>query len=197
MPNRPVESASLGLCHCYTTTVLKLTFVHFYSKGWISLTFHHLTLFASEPTVNYQHCQVRNFHWTRQNWGQLPGGHPAMIHALSVERPACSFARLRGKFPQLSLFSLKRQTPDALPLGWSIILKIIGHLMVHQSITVCRDVSRKPVHSVEQKGFRISARPLQRSTERKLEVKGKDHASKQSRESVEQFISIHATSSYF
>lgn len=105
-----------------------------------------------------------------------------MIHAPSVERPACSFARLRGKFPQLSLFSLKRQTPDALPLGWSIILKIIGHLMVHQSITVCRDVSRKPVHSVEQKGFRISARPLQRSTERKLEVKGKDHASKQSRE---------------
>lgn len=63
---------------------------------------------------------------------------------------------LSGELPhigELFLFSLKRQTPDV--LVWPIILKIIGHLMWHQSITVCRDVRPKPVHSVEQKGFPI------------------------------------------
>lgn len=58
--------------------------------------------------------------------------------------------------------------------------------MVLQSITVCREVSRKPVRSVEQKGCRISAGSLRHSKEGKLKVKGKDYASKQSRERVEQ-----------
>lgn len=61
--------------------------------------------------------------------------------------------------------------------------------MVLQSITVCRDVSRKPVRSVEQKGCRISAGSLWHSKEGKLKVKGKDYASKQSRERVEQHFS--------
>lgn len=54
--------------------------------------------------------------------------------------------------------------------------------MVHQSITVFGDMSRKPVHSVEQKGVRTCDRSLLHSTERKLAVKGKDHDRKQRRE---------------
>lgn len=80
-----------------------------------------------------------------------------MIHTISGKASlfVCATA---GEFPQihaLSLLSLKRQTTDALALGRPIILEIIGHLMVHQSITVCGDVRRRPVHSVEQKGFQI------------------------------------------
>lgn len=80
-----------------------------------------------------------------------------MTHASSVERPPRVLA-FSGEVPQickLSVFSLKRQTPDVLALGWPIRPKIIGHLMVRQSNTVCRNVRRKPAHSVEHKGFRI------------------------------------------
>lgn len=80
-----------------------------------------------------------------------------MIHAPSVERPARLLACLWGipTDSQALLFSLRRQTPDALALCWPISLKIIGHLMVRQSITVCWDVRQMPVHGVEQRGFQI------------------------------------------
>lgn len=70
--------------------------------------------------------------------------------------------------------------------------------MWHQSITVCRDVRPKPVQCGTEGVsdlWRISARPLQLSTEGKDNVKAKDHASKQSRERVQKLISIHAASS--
>lgn len=67
-----------------------------------------------------------------------------MTHASSVERPPRVLA-FSGEVPQickLSVFSLKRQTPDVLALGRPIRPKIIGHLMVRQSNTVCRNVRR-------------------------------------------------------
>lgn len=70
--------------------------------------------------------------------------------------------------------------------------------MVRQSNTVCRNVRRKPAHSVEHKGFRIFGWSLPapcKLPEEKDKAKGKDHTSKQRRERVEKFIYIHATSS--
>lgn len=93
---RPVERASLGLCRCHTTTVLKLCALVL--KGLDQLDFLSPHTQASEPTVNSQHCQVHHFYRAWQNRGQLPGGHPATIHAPSLEKPACSFL-LWGKIP--------------------------------------------------------------------------------------------------
>lgn len=112
---------------------------------------------AAEHTVNSQHCQKLNFHWSRQTEASFPVDTQPWS-TLHQWKGQLVRLHLYGEFPRihkLSLFSLKRQTPDALALGRPIILKIIGHLMVHQSITVCRDVRQKPVHSVEQKGFQI------------------------------------------
>lgn len=112
---------------------------------------------AAEPIVNSRHCQALYFHRTR-----LPGGHTAMTDSTSHRylqwKGQLTRLHVSGDFPQideLSLLSLKGQTPDALALSRPMRVRIIGHLMVHQSITVCRDVRQKPVHSVEQKGFRI------------------------------------------
>lgn len=61
---RPVERASLGLCRCHTTTVLKLYAL--VPKGLGQLDFLSPHTQASEPAVNSQHCQVHHFYWTRQ-----------------------------------------------------------------------------------------------------------------------------------
>lgn len=106
-----------------------------------------------------------------------------MVYAVSVERPARLFVSAvehSHRFtnpPSFILFS--RQIPYALVLGRSTVCKIKGHLAVHLNITVKRDVSRKPAQSVEQNRFRVSAGPLQHSTERQLKVKCKGHASNQ------------------
>lgn len=92
------------------------------------------------------------------NWGQPPGGHPAMIHAPSVEKASLFACMSLGKSHRLKS-SLYCPWRDRHLIPWHLAgqsdLKIIGHLMVHRSITVYRDVRQKPVHSVEQKGFQI------------------------------------------
>ncbi len=151
--------AGLGLCHCSATTVLNRTFEHsaLLRKGLDQFDFLSPCTQAAEHAVNSQHCQARNFHSTRQTAAGFPVDTQPWSTLHQRKGPLVRL-RVSGEFPQiheLSSSSLKRQTPDALALGRPIILKIIGHLMVHQSITVCRDVRQKPVHSVEQKGFRI------------------------------------------
>lgn len=105
-----------------------------------------------------------------------------MVYAVSVERPArllVSVVEYSHRFTNPPSYIHERQIPGALVLGRSTVCKIIGHLAVHLNITVLRDVSRKPVRSVEQNRFRASAGPSQHSTERQLKVKCKGHASNQ------------------
>lgn len=133
-----------------------------------------------EHTVNS--AQSSQSHQTGQNRGKSPGGHPAMVYAVSLERPAHLFVsalEYSHRFTNPPLFILQRQIPYALVLARSSVRKITGHLAAHLNITVQRDVSRKPVQSVEQNRFRVSAGPLQHSTERQLKVKCKGHASSQ------------------
>lgn len=89
---RPVERARLGLCpRCHTTTALKLCAA--VPKGLDQLDFLSPHTQASEPAGNSRHCQVHHFYWAR---GQLPGGHPATIHAPSLDKPACLFCTSPG-----------------------------------------------------------------------------------------------------
>lgn len=111
-------------------------FGHFYTRGWTRSYQPALQLRNMHET---QHNPASHLHRTAPNRGQSPGGHPAVIHAASVERPArssVSVVEYRHRFTNPPSFILWRQTPYAPVLGRSAVCKIIGHLAVHQNITV-------------------------------------------------------------
>lgn len=94
---------------------------HFYSAG-LSITLHS-SLISTEPN------KLRPATWwTRSHDPRSISGKASSFVCTS---PGNSRRRARRRSHELSSFSLKTQTPDALALGRPIILKIIGHLTVH------------------------------------------------------------------
>lgn len=72
---------------------------------------------APEHALNSAH-PASHLHRTAPNRGQSPGGHPAMIHAASVERPARSWVSVveyHHRFTNPLLFILLR--PSARKVG--------------------------------------------------------------------------------
>lgn len=144
---RPVESSSSG--HCCQRYWAPCTFTHKVPSAQLSITLHwscwtHRKLWA----------QWR-FHWTNK------------LRSASRWTPSHDPRFISGKAGLFACTSLGcTSSPDS-PwrdrhlMPWHEAgqsdLKIKGHLMVRQRITVCMDVRQKPVHGVEQKGFRSSA----------------------------------------
>lgn len=111
------------------------------------------------------------------NGGQSPGGHPAMVHTVPVERPAHLFV------------SADSQTVPHLSSGGTYLMPwcLEGRPYVKSSgaqqfiqISQCGGMWAQILfRAFNRTGFRVSAGPLQHSTEKQLKVKCKGHACNQ------------------